>query len=227
MRGLLLAGVAWALMPAMALAQYSTRWPANPTCPAPTTFPRGGPTQVWLDTSSGQRILRIEGGVQAGSSANLIARAIQANQPIDQIWLNSPGGDAPEGNQIAQIIRRSGIPVHIPDGFWCVSSCNFIFFGGAIRTVDSGGVFAVHMATVVDRDRPDLWEDLVDQHGADAVVAAAEEYMAQLTAFDIDVIIRMGISRRLLTEVMYAQSASGLRCLTRDEMRRYNVVNVG
>ena len=44
----------------------------------------------------------------------------------------------------------------------------------------------------------------------------------------------MGVSRALLTEIMYRQSAvadrnnrSTRRCLTQQEVRRYNVVNGG
>jgi hypothetical protein len=45
----------------------------------------------------------------------------------------------------------------------------------------------------------------------------------------------MGVSRKLLTEVMYRQKAvaeqgedrSTRRCLTQDEVRRYNIVNAG
>lgn len=64
--------------------------------------------------------------------------------------------------------------------------------------------------------------------------------MARLTADDIEVILRMGISRKLLSDVMYAQrpdqfrdtragkdaAAETYRCLTREEMMRYKVVNV-
>ena len=45
-------------------------------------------------------------------------------------------------------------------------------------------------------------------------------------------LVDMGLSRALLTEVMYRQSAvqdahnrSTRRCLTQDELTRYNVVN--
>ncbi|MDP3377035.1 MAG: hypothetical protein Q8S53_01625 [Brevundimonas sp.] len=219
MRSVLLAGLVWAMMPVAAIAQYTTRHPSFPTCPALTsaTPPMGGAMRVWLDGSTGRRILIIQGGVQRGS-ADQIANAIRVNQPIDQIWVNSQGGNAEEGNRITRIIRDSGIPVHIPDDWWCVSACNFIFFGGAIRTIDPRGVLAVHMATHVRSE---------DTPRTAGQVQVIEEEMARLTYDDIDLIIRMGISRRLLSEVMYAQSASGVRCLTRDEMRRYNVVNVG
>jgi hypothetical protein len=52
-----------------------------------------------------------------------------------------------------------------------------------------------------------------------------------LASEDNDFLIRMGVSRKLLTEVMYRQKAVGeagadrstRRCLTREEAMRYNV----
>ena len=53
-----------------------------------------------------------------------------------------------------------------------------------------------------------------------------------LASEDNDFLIRMGLSRDLLTDVMYRQSAVGdgsdhrtMRCLTLEEARLYNVVN--
>ena len=64
-------------------------------------------------------------------------------------------------------------------------------------------------------------------------LALREQDAALLASEDNDFLIRMGISRKLLTEVMYQQQAAALdandtstiRCLTRQEMVRYNVVN--
>lgn len=63
--------------------------------------------------------------------------------------------------------------------------------------------------------------------------ARREQASALLAAGQNDFLIRMGVSRKPLTEVMYQQTAdtfqgadkSTLRCLTPDEMQRYNVVN--
>ena len=54
-----------------------------------------------------------------------------------------------------------------------------------------------------------------------------------LASEDNDFLIRMGVSRKLLTEVMYQQKAvaagagdrSTRRCLTHDEAVKYNVAN--
>jgi len=62
-----------------------------------------------------------------------------------------------------------------------------------------------------------------------------EQQSALLATEDNDFLIRMGVSRLLLSEVMYKTSAvktddgdkSIRRCLTNDEALRYNVANVG
>lgn len=202
--------LAWSLGGTTAWAQYATQHPRYPTCPAATAAaPADQPMNIRLDTSTGHRLLILHGNVAAGD-AGRISQALSAYAPIDEIWMNSLGGDADEGNDIGRVIRRSGIPVHIPNDWWCVSACNFMFFGGLIRTIAPRGALAVHMAT---------FNNATSQ-------AQIEQGMAMLTADDVDAMLFFGISRDLLTDVMYRQSASGLRCLTRAEMRRYNVVNV-
>jgi hypothetical protein len=65
------------------------------------------------------------------------------------------------------------------------------------------------------------------------LLGSVEQESALLASEDNDFLIRMGISRKLLTEVMYRQKAlaeqgddrSTRRCLTPDEVGRYNVAN--
>ena len=91
-------------------------------------------------------MLKAEGQIDEDVAARL-QDALKANGPIDEIWLRSPGGDARAGNEAGKIIRASGIPTRIPDGWACFSACNFMFMGGAVRFVDPGGLFIVHMFT--------------------------------------------------------------------------------
>lgn len=188
------------------------------------------------------RVLVLEGGIDA-KAPETITHALRTSGAVSEIWLRSPGGNAAAGNRAAEVIRGSGIPVRIPNGWWCISACNFLFFGGALRTIDPGGVFAVHMATRVND--PNYQSDVakLTKRGATGSVleeiAKREQGMAQLTADDVDIMLRMGISRTLLSDVMYAQRADSFRggskdsanaetyrCLTREEMVRYNVVNI-
>jgi hypothetical protein len=185
-----------------------------------------------LDTASGQRILKAEGLIDEDVPAKL-KDALASNGQIDEIWLRSPGGVARAGNEAGKVIRASGIPTRIPDGWACFSACNFMFMGGAVRFVDPGGLFIVHMFTHVG-DKEAVKSEL--SKGTDkaiGLIGDVEQDSALLASEDNDFLIRMGVSRKLLTEVMYQQKAvasgsddkSTRRCLTSAEAVKYNVAN--
>ena len=150
---------------------------------------------------------------------------------IAEVWLRSRGGDARAGNEAGKVIRSiPGLVTRIPSGWTCFSACNFVFMGGSRRFVDPGGVFMVHMFTHTgDREAIDL---RVEEGTAETVqlIADIEQASALLASEDNDFLIRMGISRKLLTDIMYKQQAvksddnpSTRYCLTQEEVRRYNV----
>lgn len=205
--------------------------PLNPTCPKTLNWSTNPQMRFTLDTSTGQRILRAEGLIDEDVPAKL-QDALQANGPIDEIWLRAPGGVARAGNEAGKIIRKSGIPTRIPAGWACFSACNFMFMGGAVRFVDSGGLFVVHMFTHVgDKDavRSELAKGTDNAIG---LIGDVEQDSALLATEDNDFLIKMGVSRKLLTEVMYQQKAvasgedkSTRRCLTAAETVKYNVAN--
>ena len=204
----------------------------NPTCPKElnwSTYPR---MKFSLDTSTGTRVLRAEGAIDEDVAARL-QEALQSNDPIEEIWLRSPGGNARAGNEAGKLIRKAGIPTRIPQGWACFSACNFIFMGGPIRFVDADGLFVVHMFTHLG-DKDAVRSEL--SKGADqaiGLIGDVEQDSALLASEDNDFLIKMGVSRKLLTEVMYQQKAvasgaddqSTRRCLTAAETVKYNVAN--
>jgi hypothetical protein len=206
--------------------------PANPSCPQHlgwSTYPH---MRFTLDESSGERVLKAEGAIDEDTPAAL-QDALKRYEPVREIWLRSPGGVARAGNEAGKIIRATMIPTRIPSGWACFSACNFMFMGGAIRYVDDGGLFVVHMFTHVgDKDavRSELAKG-TDQ--AIGLIGEVEQDSAMLASEDNDFLIRMGVSRKLLTEVMYQQKAvadagddkSTRRCLTSAEAVKYNVAN--
>ena len=206
--------------------------PLNPTCPKDlnwSTYPR---MKFTLDTTSGHRVLRAEGTIDEDVALRL-QEALKANDPIDEIWLRSPGGVAKAGNEAGRVIRQTGIPTRIPDGWACFSACNFIFMGGAVRFVDPKGQFVVHMFTHLG-DKEAVRSELAKGHEkAIGLIGDVEQDSALLASEDNDFLIRMGVSRKLLTEVMYQQKAvaeggvdkSTRRCLTAAETVKYNVAN--
>jgi hypothetical protein len=206
--------------------------PVNPTCPRHLNWSTYREMKFTLDSSNNRRILRAEGQIDEDVAARL-QDALKENAPIDEIWIRSPGGVARAGNEAGTIIRESGIPTRIPDNWACFSACNFMFMGGVIRYVDPGGLFVVHMFThVADREavKSEISKGTDDAIG---LISDVEQDSALLASEDNDFLIRMGVSRKLLTEVMYQQKAiadeqgdkSTRRCLTPAEVVKYNVAN--
>ena len=203
----------------------------NPTCPKYLGWSTYPEMKFSVETIGGVRVLKAEGQIDEDVAARL-QDAIKANDP-QEIWLRSPGGIARAGNEAGKVIRQSMIPTRIPAGWACFSACNFMFMGGAIRFVDPGGLFVVHMFTHV-ADKQAVRSEL--SKGTDhaiGLIGDVEQDSAMLASEDNDFLIRMGVSRKLLTEVMYQQKAvaggagdkSTRRCLTRDEAVKYNVAN--
>ena len=204
--------------------------PKNPTCPKAPGWGALTPMQFRFQQQDDAKILIAEGAIDD----NLIPRlkAALAQQP-NEIWLRSPGGNAKIGNEAGMLIRKTGLIVtRIPSGWACFSACNFLFMGGRGRIIDPGGQFIVHMFTHTgDRDviRQEVARGTENTVG---LIAEIEQGSAMLASEDNDFLIRMGVSRKLLTDVMYKQSAvesagdgSTRRCLTLDEAALYKVTN--
>jgi len=205
--------------------------PDNPTCPASPDF---GPTAAMTVTPAvrnGMHVLLAEGKVDA-SLPERLRKAIEADDQVAEIWLRSSGGDAKAGNEAGKVIRSfPGRLTRIPSGWTCFSACNFVFMGGDRRVVDPGGVFMVHMFTYTNQ-RDVIQETIAEGTNATAqLIGDIEQASAQLASDDNDFLIRMGVSRKLLTDVMYSQKAvksadnpTTRYCLSQDEVRRYNVM---
>jgi hypothetical protein len=203
----------------------------NPTCPKHLDWSTYPEMKFTLETVNGLRVLRAEGQIDEDVAARL-KDALKANDPVQEIWIRSPGGIARAGNEAGKVIRASMIPTRIPAGWACFSACNFLFMGGAIRYVDDGGIFAVHMFTHLG-DKEAVKSELRNTDQAIGMIGDVEQDSALLASEDNDFLIRMGVSRKLLTEVMYQQKAvadgqgdkSTRRCLTHAEDIKYNVAN--
>jgi hypothetical protein len=213
------------------LAATPAKDPINPTCPLHPNWSTN-PTMVLTPVErSGVKVLLAEGRVDAGLPDRLTA-ALAAHPDITEIWLSSPGGDARAGNAAGRVIRSNmGITTRIPSGWACFSACNFVFMGGIPRYVDPGGLFIVHMFTRTG-DRGAI--DMSVAMGTDAtteLIGDVEQDAALLASEDNDFLIKMGVSRKLLTDVMYQQKAvkgsgpdqSTRRCLTHEEALKYGV----
>lgn len=224
--GLAIAGM---LISSAASAQAD---PNNPTCPKALNWSTNPQMRFTYEESDGVKVLRAEGAIDEDTPAMLQA-ALAEHPAIDELWIRSPGGHARAGNEAGKMIRKAGIPTRIPSGWACFSACNFMFMGGPIRFVDDGGLFVVHMFTHLG-DKDAIRAEIAQ--GADntmGLIGDVEQDSALLASEDNDFLIKMGVSRKLLTEVMYQQKAvadqpgdkSTRRCLTNEETAKYNVAN--
>jgi hypothetical protein len=210
-------------------AQAQQMDPENPSCPASLNWSTYREMRFTPQEVNGRRVLLAEGVIDDNLVPRLQA-ALDANQDIGEIWLRSPGGNARIGNQAGLLIRNSGMITRIPAGWACFSACNFLFMGGMARFVEPGGQFVVHMFTHTG-DREVIRQQVAQgEQNTVSLIGEIEQSSAMLASEDNDFLIRMGISRELLTNVMYRVSAvqdSGnretRRCLTQQEVLRYNV----
>ena len=211
-------------------AQAQQRDPDNPTCPRSPNWSTYPEMRFTVQEMNGRSVLLAEGQIDDNMLPRL--RAALGTFQGDEIWLRSPGGNARIGNQAGRLIRDSNLSTRIPAGWACFSACNFMFMGGQIRMVDPGGQFIVHMFTHTG-DRQAIRSEVArGEENTIGLIGEIEQSSALLASEDNDFLIRMGVSRRLLSEIMYRQRAvadgadrSTRRCLTQAEVRRYNVVN--
>lgn len=207
--------------------------PDNPTCPAEPDWGPATAMTLKKQDRNGVRVLLAEGVIDSTLPARL-EKAIAEDDRIAEVWIRSRGGDAQAGNAAGKVIRSfPGMLTRIPSGWACFSACNFVFMGGDRRVVDPGGVFMVHMFT--HTNQRDVIQSTVEEGTAETVqlIADIEQASALLATDDNDFLIRMGVSRKLLTDIMYRQQAvksdedpSTRYCLTQEEARLYNVMPV-
>tara|TARA_R110000850_G_scaffold158687_3_gene282962 strand:- start:457 stop:1179 length:723 start_codon:yes stop_codon:yes gene_type:complete len=210
--------------------------PDNPTCPLAPNWSTNATMELTPKTIDGTKVLLAEGAVDAGLPDRL-RKVLSDNPDISEIWLRSPGGVARAGNEAGRVIRESDalIITRIPKGWTCFSACNFVFMGGRARIVEPGAHFMVHMFTMTNDRNAINYSIEMGTDSTVGLIGEVEQQSALLATEDNDFLIRMGVSRKLLSEVMYRTNAvktedgdrSTRRCLTGEEALRYNVANVG
>jgi len=71
-------------------------------------------------------------GRVVGDEPAKVAEALKKSPGIDKVILrNSPGGNAPAGYQIGQLLREHGLRTAVSG--YCYSSCSRMFLGGRAR----------------------------------------------------------------------------------------------
>ena len=207
--------------------------PDNPTCPLNPDWGPAAPMTLTPKIVNGTHVLLAEGEIDK-TLPDRLKKAIESDDQLAEIWLKSRGGDAEAGNEAGKVIRSfPGMLTRIPSGATCFSACNFVFMGGDRRVVEPGGIFMVHMFT--HTNQRDVIQESVEEGTKQTVqlIGEIEQSSALLASDDNDFLIRMGISRKLLTDVMYKQQAvktadnpSTRYCLSIAEDLKYNVMPV-
>ncbi len=209
--------------------------PVNPTCPKEPNWTANKEMVITPLEIDDTKVLLAQGAVDAGLPERM-RKALLDHPDAAEIWLRSPGGDARAGNETGRIIRKEGkgIITRVPKGWTCFSACNFVFMGGQLRIIEPGGHFMVHMFTMTgDRNAIDYSVEMGTESTV-GLISEVEQESAQLAAEDSFFLVRMGVSIKLLTDIMYKQKAvatadsldrSTRRCLTIDEALFYSVAN--
>lgn len=213
--------------------------PENPTCPRYPNWSSNKKMELTTVDRQGSKIMLAEGVVDEGLPGRM-EKMLKDNPDIAEIWLRSPGGNARAGNEaglaIRQFAKNSGslLITRIPSGWTCFSACNFVFMGGRARIIDNGGHFMVHMFTMTGDRNAINYSIEMGTDSTVGLISEVEQESALLATEDNDFLIRMGVSRKLLSEVMYKTKAvkseegdtATRRCLSPEEALRYNVANV-
>jgi len=210
--------------------------PDNPTCPSAPNWSTNAKMVLTPKMIGSTKILLAEGAVDTGLPERM-RKMLTDNPDISEIWLRSSGGNARAGNETGRVIRESDalIITRIPQGWTCFSACNFVFMGGRARIVEPGAHFMVHMFTMTNDRNAINYSIEMGTDSTVGLIGEVEQQSALMATEDNDFLIRMGVSRKLLSEIMYKTNAvktedgdqSTRRCLTNEEALRYNVANVG
>ena len=210
--------------------------PDNPTCPSAPNWSSNTKMVLTPKMIGGTKVLLAEGAVDTGLPERM-RKMLTDNSDISEIWLRSSGGNARAGNEAGRVIRESDalIITRIPQGWTCFSACNFVFMGGRARIVEPGAHFMVHMFTMTNDRNAINYSIEMGTDSTVGLIGEVEQQSALMATEDNDFLIRMGVSRKLLSEIMYKTNAvktedgdqSTRRCLTNEEAMRYNVANVG
>jgi len=183
---------------------------AQPSCPPRPDESYQGEMRFTVQSRAGQLPVPVADGVIDRNILPRLEAALDAFEG-EEIWLRSSGGEVGVDREAGRLIRSRGLRTRIPPGWTCRGACNFMFLGGIIRAVDEGGLFIVQMFAHTG--------NLND-------VAEVGRSSLRLATDDHRYLIQMGVSTRLLSDIMYREPArvgAPGRCLTPEELSHYNV----
>lgn len=147
-------------------------------------------------------VLLLNGPIDIGSALDF-RRALEFENRIRVLALNSQGGIAAIGLLIADDVHSRDIATFVDQGSACYSACAFIFFAGKMRTVE--GRLGVHQ---ISSETPNLES-------------------AQLTISDIlDRLNKFDTPNEVLT-VMFRTPANSIYVFSPEEIARFGINRTG
>jgi hypothetical protein len=88
------------------------------------------------------------GDIVKGDARRLIKaleRAARGGSGTIQVYLESRGGLVLEALKMADVLAKSGVTTVVRKGAVCASACaSILFVAGRFRTIESGGILAIH-----------------------------------------------------------------------------------
>lgn len=139
---------------------------------------------------NGVRVLYANGDIDERANDNLKA-ALARHGPVEEVWLNSEGGNSRVGVQMGHTLREQGLITMVKAGNGCASACSTAFLGGLMRRVEPGAIYGVHMySTQIDGSGPAVTQDLFNDIQWQGAMGATERiFYAQ----------EMGVTRKWAT----------------------------
>lgn len=199
---------------------WAESYPCPPVPSAESPFWQ--PMTYSLEATAGSHNLIALGQIQAGESQRLkseLTRAMHQSGGINEVLLNSPGGDSVEGEKMGRLIRELGIPTRIASGSFCVSACSVAFLGGVFRTIENGGTYSVHMFS----NFASLNENALLKNSVNAL-KKMEQASANYAADRYQYLLEMGISPDVARHGFSIESKE-ISCPPVSILKRWNVDN--
>lgn len=201
----------WLLAPLLALPLLAATTPSGRGC-VPTRAGWDAPgLRLDVRRSGRSETLLIEGRI--GPELPRRLEAMLAEHPdAGTIHFNASGDDRASAMAAGLVLRAAGnFEAHVPAGANCTDACALLFLSGRVRSVDPAAVF-----------------DL-GQFYAPAQASAKSVDVARQSLDIANYLIRMGVSRRLLSGTLDREAAlppdAPRQCLTPAELHSYNVAN--
>jgi len=195
-------------------------YPCPPVPPADSEFWK--PMSYSLEAEGKSHNLIAQGQIQPGEARRLkdkLTSAMRLPGGINEVLLNSPGGDSVEGESIGRLLRELGIPTRISAGSFCVSACSVAFLGGVFRTVEAGGTYSVHMFS----NFANLNENAQLKNSVNALKKMEQE-SAKYAADRYQFLLEMGISPEVAKHGFTIESKD-ISCPPLTILKRWNVDN--